>query len=65
MLQTADYLSVAWRGRRRAEAAPCPEPAGEYVTADLTMTSGRFVLRSSEEGKAEEEKEGKNLGLVW
>lgn len=40
--------SIWHKGCWRAEAAPCEEPTGNYVTSKLTMTSGHIVLCSCE-----------------
>lgn len=47
VLQTADYLYMAW-GPLESWGSPLWGAHREYVTSDLTMTSGHFVLRSSE-----------------
>ena len=50
VLRTADYLYMA-RGPLESGGSPLQGAHGEYVTGNLTMTSGHFVLCSSKGGK--------------
>lgn len=50
VLQTADYLYMSW-GPLESWGSPLWRAHREYVTGNLTMTSGHFVLCSSEEGE--------------
>lgn len=47
VLQTADYLYMAW-GPLESWGSPLWGTHREYVTSNLTMTSRHFVLRFSE-----------------